>query len=352
MRVLIVGPSTTRTKGGMATIIADQLANKIINDRHELTYLVSHVEGNVCEKAYYSLKSLSYILVNRRKYDIIHFHTAADASFYRKSVLLRVSNWLNLKTIVHMHGADFDSFYLKRNSLLKKYIANSLTKSTRIVVLSDYWKNFFNREFKGLRLDVLKNGVDVKSYEPYIRKLTKIENYLFVGRLGERKGTYDLIKAIDIIVNTLGHAGLMFYLAGDGEIQKVEKLIVSKNLTGNVKLLGWLNDEQKRKQLEMAEVVLLPSYDENLPMALIEAMACGKIVISTYAGGIPDLIVPDVNGYLFEAGDIDKLVEYVLFVNKHPELMMKIGQNNIKTIAEKFNLDSLSLKLNSIYDTL
>jgi glycosyltransferase involved in cell wall biosynthesis len=352
MRVLIVGPSTTRTKGGMATVIADQLGNKIINDRQQLTYLVSHVEGNVFEKAYYSLKSLSYILVNRRKHDIIHFHTAADASFYRKSILLRVSSRLKLKTIVHMHGADFDSFYLKRSPLLKKYIANSLTKSTLIVVLSDYWKNFFNKEFNGLRLDVLKNGVDVKSYEPYIRKLTKIDNYLFVGRLGERKGTYDLIEAIDIIVNTLGHTDLVFNLAGDGEIEKVEKLIASKNLNGNVKLLGWLNDEQKRQQLQVADVVLLPSYDENLPMALIEAMACGKVIISTYAGGIPDLIVPDVNGYLFEAGDINKLVEYILFVNKHPELMIKISENNIKAINERFNLDTLSLKLNSIYDTI
>jgi len=352
MRILVVGPSTERSKGGMATVITDQLTNKTINDSHKLTYLVSQVEGSILEKASYSLKSLFHIVFNSHKYDIVHFHTAADASFYRKSILLRLSKRLNLKTIIHMHGSDFDSFYLKGKPLIKKYITNSLAKASLILVLSDYWKNFFSKNFTALPLEILKNGIDVKSYQPYIRKPIEIKKYLFMGRLGERKGTYDLLKAIDIIVNTHGRKDLIFYLAGDGEIAEVERIINDKKLADNVKLLGWLNNEQKREKLKEAEVVILPSYDENLPMALIEAMACGKIIISTYAGGIPDLVKPDYNGYLFNAGDVDQLVKYILFVNGNLDIMLPIVQNNIDTIEREFNLDSLSLKLNSIYESL
>jgi len=351
MRVLVVGPSTERSKGGMATVITDQLANKTINDRHQLTYLVSQVEGSKLEKASYSLKALMHIMFNSRKYDIVHFHTAADASFYRKSILLRVSKSLNLKTIMHMHGSDFDSFYTNGKPSVKKYITKSLAKASLILVLSDYWKSFFNENFIGLSLDILKNGIDVKSYQPYIRKPTEYNKFLFMGRLGERKGTYDLLKAIEIIVNTYGRKDLMFYLAGDGEIAEVEKIINDRNLSNNVKLLGWLNNEQKREKLKEVEVVILPSYDENLPMALIEAMACGKVIISTYAGGIPDLVKPGYNGYLFNAGSVDQLVKYILFVNANPDIMLPIFQNNIDTIIREFNLDTLSLKLNSIYES-
>jgi glycosyltransferase involved in cell wall biosynthesis len=352
MRILVVGPSIERTKGGMATVINDQLNNQIINTHHQLSYLISHVEGSIIEKAIYSLKSLFYILFHHRKYDIIHLHTAADASFYRKSILLRISNLLNVKTILHMHGSDFDSFYLNSKPVLKKYIKNSLNKCTKIIVLSNYWKSFFDKEFPDLNVSILKNGIDVKSFESCIRKPIEFTKFLFLGRLGVRKGVYDLLKAIDIIVNDYGRKDLKFYLAGDGEESKVEKIIDNTHLQDNVKILGWLNTEEKKKVLREVEVGILPSYEENLPMALIEAMACGKVIISTYAGGIPDLVKNDVNGFLFNAGDVDQLVKLILYVSEKPDDMIKITENNINTIKENFNLDTLSIELNAIYNSI
>ena len=352
MDVLIVGPSIKRSKGGMGTVISEHLTSSSINKHNKLSYLISHVDGNVFEKILYSIRSLIYILVNNHRYEIIHFHVGCDASFYRKSVLLRLSKWLNKKTIVHIHGHDFDSFYLNNKSILKKYIKNSLYKSDKTIVLSDHWKRFFEREFPKLQIEILHNGIDVEAYEPCIRKPTHFNNYLFLGRLGERKGIYDLIKAIDIIVNLYGRKEFRFYLAGDGDIDKVQIIVNEAHLADNVKILGWLKSDEKKEILKIVETIVLPSYEENLPMALIEAMACGKVVISTYAGGIPDLVRPDFNGYLFNAGDIDKLVKYILFVNENPAKMLSICQNNISTIKEKFNIDILSLKLNSIYGSI
>lgn len=352
MRVLIVGPSIERSKGGMATVINNQLDNVIILEQHQLSYIISHVEGGIFEKAFYALKSLSYILFQQHTYDIVHFHTASDASFYRKSLLLRVSKWLNKKTIIHVHGSHFDSFYLKSKPLLKKYIKSSINKSNKVLVLSNYWKGFFDKEFTNEHVEILKNGINLQLFERCTRETTSFNKYLFLGRLGQRKGVYDLLKAIDIIVHSYGRKDLVFYLAGDGEIDEVKKIINSSNLIDNVKLLGWLNNDKKRLILKEVETVILPSYDEGLPMALIEAMACGKIIISTYAGGIPDLVKPDFNGYLFNAGDVDELVRYILFVNDNPNIMIPISKNNISTVANNFNEDILALQLNTIYNTL
>jgi glycosyltransferase involved in cell wall biosynthesis len=241
---------------------------------------------------------------------------------------------------------------MNNKPLLKKYIKSSLNKSNKILVLSDYWKRFFDREFVNFPAEILHNGIDIKAYQQCIRKPESFTNYLFMGRVGERKGVYDLIKAIDIIVNSYGRKDLRFYLAGDGEIDKVQAVIDKSKLSENVKLLGWLTSVDKKKILKEAEVVVLPSYDENLPMSLIEAMACGKVVISTYAGGIPDLVQHGHNGYLFKAGDIDELVKHILFVNENPEIVMPICQNNIRTIEERFNLDIVGARLNSIYESI
>jgi glycosyltransferase involved in cell wall biosynthesis len=251
-----------------------------------------------------------------------------------------------------MHGFDFDSFYLNSKPFFKRYIKSSLNKSDKILVLSNYWKSFFDREFLNLPVEVLQNGIDVTLYRQCIKKSTEYSEFLFLGRLGERKGTYDLLDAVDVLVNSMGKKELKFYLAGDGEIEKVRKIINEKNLTNNVELLGWLNNDEKREMLKRTDVIILPSYEEGLPMSLIEAMACGKVIISTYAGGIPDLVEQDLNGFLFNAGDISKLVEYITFVNENPDRMAEIGQNNINKVNKSFNLETINKRLDSIYNKL
>ncbi len=352
MRILIIGPSIERSKGGTATVIYEHLNNSNLNTHNDLTYLASHVDGSKLEKLSKLLRCVYEIVFRNRLYDIIHIHANSDISFYRKTVLLRISKWFNKKTIMHLHGHDFDTFYRNNTFQRKKYIRNSLEKSDLIIVLSDYWKKFFDMEFPQLKTETVHNGVDIDAYKVSRRMPSNFKNYLFMGRLGERKGVYDLIKAINKVVNELGYKHLRFFLAGDGDLDRVEAIINDKNLTENIKIMGWLNNEDKRKLLREVEVVVLPSYEENLPMALIESMACGKIIISTYAGGIPDLVQAHINGYLHKAGDIEELVNHIIFVSENSELMSTISENNIATIKNNFNLDTLSVKLNAIYNSL
>jgi glycosyltransferase involved in cell wall biosynthesis len=352
VRVLIIGPSIERSKGGTSVVISEHLSNPTLQSLNDFKYLRSHVDGSLPEKFFRLLNCLIYILVKHKNFDLIHIHANSDISFYRKTIILRFCKLCNKKIILHIHGHDFDSFYRKNRQFLKKYIRNSLLKSNKVLVLSEYWKTFFDKEFPNVKTEIFQNGVDIKAYHYCIKKTNSLNKYLFLGRMGERKGVYDLIKAIAIIVNSLKRNNLIFYIAGDGEIENVNKMVNNLNLTNNIKVLGWLNKEEKKKILKECEVVVLPSYDENLPMSLIEAMSCGKIIISTFAGGIPDLVKQNINGFLFHAGDIQRLVDHILFVTDNPEKMKPISQNNINTITQHFNIETLSLKLNAIYNSV
>lgn len=133
--------------------------------------------------------------------------------------------------------------------------------------------------------------------------------FVSLGRLGERKGTYDLIKAIERIEVQI--PDIKCYLAGDGDIDRCKQIVEEKKLENNIIIVGWADFDKKLELLKKSSVLVLPSYNEGLPMAILEGMACGKAIISTTVGAIPE-VVKEENGILIEPGDIKKLSEALI----------------------------------------
>lgn len=344
MKILIVGPSITRTKGGMATVISDMLLNNSPN--YSFVHIVSHVEGSAMEKILFIFKSLVQML-RATGVDIIHIHVASDASFFRKSFFVVAGRLKNIPVFMHVHGADFHLFF--QNSRYKWFIRFIFSLCSKVLVLSHFWKQFFEEHITKKNVTVLHNGVYVDVFKECYTTPQHINHFLFLGRLGQRKGVYDLLNAIDSLVNIYHKKELHFYLAGDGEIEQVERFITSKALQSNVHLLGWIGHEEKLDWFKKVDTILLPSYNEGLPMAILEAMAAGKIIISSRVGGIPDLVTEGENGFLIDPGDVKKLEEHILFVSTHPEVASKLAQNNIAKISLSYNLTKINTSLYEMY---
>lgn len=346
MDVIIVGPSITRTKGGMATVINDMLQSGTPQLR--FTHLVSHVEGSAYEKIGTMLEAMvSFMKAN--PVDLVHIHVASGASFYRKSLFVLLSRLRGLPVVIHVHGADFDSFYNNSSSIAKWYIRKIFSLCSRTLVLSAFWKDFFIRHIIGENVEVLHNGVYTHVFEACYTMPANLSRFLFLGRLGQRKGVYDLLQAADILVNQQQHRDLLFYLAGDGEIEQVQAIVNERGLQQNVQLLGWIGEKEKLECLKKADTMILPSYNEGLPMSILEAMAAGKIIISGRVGGIPDLVTEGENGFLITPGDVESLCRHIVFVKSHPEEMLRMAQNNRNKIDADYNLQKINGQLHSIY---
>ncbi len=123
----------------------------------------------------------------------------------------------------------------------------------------------------------------------------------------QKKGVYDIIEAAKRIENP----NVVINLYGDGELEIFEKLIQENNLQDKVKIKGWISGEQKNKAIKESDIYILPSYNEGLPMSILEAMACGLPVISTPIGGIAEAVKDGVNGYLIQPGDYEALTEKI-----------------------------------------
>ncbi|MBS9524516.1 glycosyltransferase [Litoribacter alkaliphilus] len=350
-KVVIIGPSPTKTKGGMATVILNQLSSQPEQFGYEYEFLTSHEEGSSLTKSKVAIQSLVK-LWEMDNLSLAHIHVASGASFYRKSLLSCICRLKRIPFILHIHACDFDTFYASANPLAKFWIKATLESANKIFVLSNSWKLYLKSIGLTQNVEILHNGVDTNEFSSSPSFAKTIHNFLFIGRLGQRKGTYDLITAIQHLKEQGKLDLLNFYFIGDGEIEKVKQKVNQANLKNHVHLLGWKEGKSKIHYLRNCSTIILPSYNEGLPMALIEAMACGNVVISTTVGGIPDLVEQNKNGYLITPGNIEALVNSISKVIQDQDAAHQIHLNNIKKINENYNLSLLNKKMFGTYRSI
>ena len=226
-----------------------------------------------------------------------------------------------------------------------------MKEADEVIALSADWKKKFDETFGLKNCVVLENGIDTERLEPAITNVKDHPHTIVsLGRLGERKGTYDLIKAIERIEVQI--PDIKCYLAGDGDIDRCKQIVEGKKLENNIIIVGWADFDKKLELRKKSSVLVLPSYNEGLPMAILEGMACGKAIISTTVGAIPE-VVKEENGILIEPGDIKKLSEALIGYCMNQEIVERTGKNNIALIHTKYSMDAMHQKLGKIYlDTM
>ena len=156
------------------------------------------------------------------------------------------------------------------------------------------------------RVEVVHCGLDRAFYAALPAAPGAQNRLVCVGRLCEQKGQLLLVEAMARVLAR--GAGFDLVLAGDGEMRgEIEALVDRLGLRSRVRITGWIGGDQVRDEILAARALVLPSFAEGLPVVLMEALALGRPVISTYVAGIPELVQDGVNGWLVPAGDIDAL---------------------------------------------
>lgn len=348
-KVLVVG-SSLADKGGIVTVMKN-INDSSISKEFTMDMVATYITGSALKRVSIFVSGffrfLLKLLTNRP--DVLHIHMSYKGSFYRKSLFVLVAKTFSIPVIVHVHGSSFKDFYAGLSEGQKKYCRFILNKCDKLVVLSKEWYQYFSSLVPNGKVQVLYNGVTKSNFT--LQKKNNVPPIaLFMGRLGKRKGTYDLIEAIKLLKEN-GIKG-KFLLAGDGEIEEVNKLIDTYQLHEYVETLGWINGDQKKSLLKTSDLLVLPSYNEGLPMAILEAMDYGLPIVSTPVGGIPEVIKDDENGYLVKPGDVPQLAARLTDLLVNRELRYEMGHNNQRLIAEKYDLDVLLKDLSLLYKKL
>lgn len=195
------------------------------------------------------------------------------------------------------------------------------------------------------KVRVVHCGIDRSFHSADPVPIGESRRLVCVGRLCEQKGQLLLIEAM----GRLAAEGLAceLVLAGDGELRaEVERLIDAHGLRSSVRITGWVGSERVREEIQAARALVLPSFAEGLPVVIMEAMALGRPVISTYIAGIPELVVPGESGWLVPAGDVDALVWAMRTVlEAEPAALDALGQRGRARVLARHDVDLAAARL-------
>jgi len=344
IKTLMVG-SDLSVKGGMVSVVQRYKQTSFMDS---VIYRASYCDGSALKRIRIfgiCLGQFMFDLCTKPSIRIVHIHMSEKGSFIRKSLVLTLAKLWGKKTILHLHGAEFLLFYQKSPAFFQKYITHILTSADHNIALSAQWRKDILQIADKTNISVIYNPCIVQ--EKPVRQTERIR-FLFMGRMGQRKGVYDLIEACKLLKNR--HIQINLY--GDGEVDQVRRLVEENNLSDFVNVHDWIRDAEKLQAFQASHVLLLPSYNEGLPMAILEALGYWMPVISTPVGGIPEAIIDGVNGFLIEPGNVVQLAEKMDTLSTSPELIETMGEASYQMAKEKFDLNRTIHQLESLYKSL
>ncbi len=349
-KIVMLGASLVQN-GGIATV--EKLMLKYVSSEIEIQHVTSHDEGSTIHKVKIFCKALSIFLWKLLNWeiDIVHIHLSDGGSVLRKAILVLIALIFGKPVLMHAHGAEFDVKYSKFPKLAQQIMNGIFRRCHGFIVLSKTWKEYYvkNLGLNEKQVFILPNPTELPTQIP-LRKNVKKVKFGFFGRVGDRKGTFDLIKAFANLPKNLQESSELI-IAGDGDIQQGKKLVESLNLAERVTFLGWINAQTRDELLATIDVFVLPSYNEGLPMALLEAMGWGLPSIVTPVGGIPELIIANKNGFLVSSGDIQQLSEAMELLIENETLRLEVGNEARKTVIP-FDVKIYCDRLKEIYDQI
>lgn len=347
MKILVIGPSETGSRGGMAAVIRDIRESGTLNREFEIDTFPSYIDGSLPRRLLYCAWAYLRFLTCYRKYDLFHIHTAERGSALRKAIYLHTVKRAGKKAIIHLHGAEFLDFYDGLKGWKRGAVDRLFQRADLVLALSEGWRRELEARFHTGTCRVLHNGVDPDRLQAAASDPAEhSHSFVMLGRLGARKGAYDLIEAAALAVEQ--DPALAVTMAGDGEVEQVRARVVEKGLGDCVTVLGWVDGGQKLELLKRAAAVVLPSYHEGLPMAILEGMAAGKAIVATTVGAIPEAVTEE-NGILVDPGDVPALARALVKCSGDVEALRHMSANSLARAEALFSVREMHRRLAEYY---
>lgn len=340
-KILIVGPGTKTSNGGIAEVTKQMLGSDILREDFRLYEYPSYKEGNKISRFIYGVKRILKFQFEARNYDAVHVQMTSKGSALRKSYYIKKAKKMGKKVFVQIHSTDFflDTMSEKRKKKMKK----TLKMADKVLVLSDGFADRIESEFGLENTEVLPNGIAPYkySYNPAADK----KKLLFLGKIREDKGCFKIIYALKLLKDAYGLEPECV-ISGSGNIQEVQEEAEQLELK-NISFTGWIDGDEKTRLLKNSGVLLMPSYHEGFPMSILEGMASGCYIITSDVGACSEM----AEGSVVMPGDEKSLADAIKHVIYMPEdeYVAALLKNKNK-IDNVYNIDKVHKMLLDMYN--
>lgn len=362
MKVLLVGPDPT-IKGGISQGVRLILKHPPPGVEFVMVPTVAPaveaatLRGKSLRYFYKGMLNLAFFVkalariekvVNYDRPNLAHLRFSSYGSTLRKGLVARRLARRGIPFVLSAHSGAYERFYNTLPKVARNWIRQMLLLSRGLIVLSESWKAFYAQivQRPELPIWVLPNAVELPDHPPNW-SADDPTRLLFLGRLGEHKGSNRVLIAISQLPEEVRRK-IFLYMAGDGDVQGMQHLAECLGVARQAQIRDWIEGDLKLRWLRETNVFILPSRNEGLPNALLEAMAWGKAVIVSPVGGIPEYVSNQKEGFLVPADDITGIAQALEQLTRFPELRVQMGKA-ARARVEPMDIQHYRVRLGAIY---
>jgi glycosyltransferase involved in cell wall biosynthesis len=341
--------------GGMGSIMA-YLASleRDPSGRFDLKPLESRGGGHIAFSPIFLAAAVGRIALEamRGRLAVVHLNLAERGSVYRKAVLLAATRLAGGRTLLHLHAAQIVQFHASMGPAGRMLLRWMFHTADHCVVLGEVWRRWVADTFdiRSNRISVVYNGVPATAARPRTVPDDGRFRLLFVGNLLERKGVKDLLQAFT--APSLRARNIELTMAGGGPVEQYRTLAQQLGIADRVRFTGWVSQDAARSLMVNADALILPAYDEGLPLVILEALASATPVICTPVGSIPEVLADNETALFVSAGDESGIAAAIMKLIDQPAVGCRIAAAGSALYERLFTMEAFARSVGSLYATL
>jgi glycosyltransferase involved in cell wall biosynthesis len=328
-----------------------ELAASSLAQSYPLHVIPTHRQVSVAGRVWIFLVALCRLVVFclRRGPRIVHIHVTSYGSMYRKTLCVAVTRALRRPAVLHLHtgAVELAAFVESLGPVRRAAFRWAFQHASRVLSVSEACAREAERRFSVGPIEVLPNPAPAPVTARCTRPVPQPgeARILYVGGFANPvKGADVLLSALPEVFDRMPQVSVM--LAGPGQPPTGLATVGD-----SVHWVGWLDDRAKASALREADIFVLPSTSEGLPMALLEAMAHGLAIVVTRVGGMPDVVTDGVEGLLVPPGDAPALAGALAELAGAPERARALGYAAQQRVAA-MGLEVVTARLSAMYAEL
>lgn len=337
-------------KGGITSVISQLLSHNWQADHIEMRFIPTYIDAGSIKKALFYARAYSRIRqeirVNRP--DVVHIHMSYKGSFVRKYAVHRLCQRYGIPDIIHLHGSEFQKWYDESDISTKERIRTLLRECSAFITLGDKWDQAVRAIEPQTNTVVVSNTVLIPREKAHWSP--EMFQVLFLGVLIKRKGVSDLLQSVKILRKQNKTEHLRIVIAGTGaEENALKEQAAQLEINDLVDFVGWTDGNKKAQLLRDSQMLVLPSYNEGLPIAILEAISYGLPVVATDVGDIASAVHDGENGYLIQPGDVDALAAGIAKVSDNRGEYEQLSARSAAIARENFSDEPYFAQIKQCY---
>ncbi len=354
-KVMLLGPSLDAVSGVSTHL--NQLLHSHLSDEFNFIHFQVGSQGrneSLLQKSMrfvFSPLQLLWRMIRQRP-QIIHVNTTMDAKgYWRDMVYLVIARLAGKKIVYQVHGGSLPQFFFRNNQLLTHLLKWVLRTADMVVVLGQESLNAYREFAPGLNVEAIPNAISPGN-DPQWKRTPRREikplSLVYVGRLTESKGVFDIIEALAIL--HLSKKPMQLIVAGIGPAEEqMRRKVIEYQLQEHVRFVGVVHGAEKDRIWNESDLFVFPTYHEGLPYALLESMAARTPPLISPVGEIPDVVEDGVHGLFVPCRNPEALAAAIGRLDSDRDLIKRMGESGRQRIVSHYTIDRLARDFGRAY---